>query len=122
MLFSCSDATDIVQAGELNDARLFTSVSNIQLFLNETYDRLGIENELMASSLLTDEVAMGNSLVSNDTQRFFVLTTNGFAANIWLTHYNTINYCNRLIRGAALYTPTAAETAQYNSILAQQEH
>lgn len=119
MLFSCSDATDILQPGELNDARLFTSINNIELFLTETYDRLSTENEIMASSLLTDEVAMGNSLVSNDTQRFFVLTTNGFAANIWLSHYNTINYCNRLIRGAALYTPTAAETPRYNSILAQ---
>ena len=119
MLFSCTDATDIVQAGELNDARLFSSVNNIQLFLNETYDRLGTENEILVSSLLTDEVAMGNSLISNDTQRFFVLTTNGFAANIWLSHYNTINYCNRLIRGAALYTPTAAELPAYNSILAQ---
>lgn len=119
MLFSCSDATDILQPGELNDARLFTSINNIELFLTETYDRLGTENEIMASSLLTDEVAMGNSLVSNDTQRFFVLTTNGFAANIWLSHYNTINYCNRLIRGAALYTPTAAETPKYKSILAQ---
>lgn len=119
MLFSCTDATDIVQAGELNDARLFTSIGNIQLFLSETYDRLGTENEILASSLLTDEVAMGNSLVSNDTQRFFVLTTNGFADAIWFSHYNTINYCNRLIRGAGLYTPTAAETPQYNSILAQ---
>ncbi|MBB1194475.1 RagB/SusD family nutrient uptake outer membrane protein [Flavobacterium sp. SOK18b] len=119
VFFSCSDATDIVQAGELNDARLFTSVNNIQLFLNETYDRLGTENEILVSSLLTDEVAIGSGLVSNETQRFFLLTTNGFAANIWNSHYNTINYCNRLLRGAALYTPKASETAQYNSILAQ---
>jgi hypothetical protein len=119
MLFSCNDATEITQAGELNDARLFTSLANIQLFLNETYDRLGTENEILVSSLLTDEVAIGSGLVSNETQRFFLLTTNGFAAGIWNSHYNTINYCNRLLRGAALYTPTAAELPKYNSIIAQ---
>jgi hypothetical protein len=119
MFFSCTDATEITQAGELNDARLFTSIGNIQLFLNETYDRLGTENEILVSSLLTDEVAIGSGLVSNDTQRFFVLTTNGSAAAIWNSHYNTINYCNRLLRGAALYTPAASELPAYNNILAQ---
>jgi hypothetical protein len=31
LLFSCNDATDIIQKGELNDARLFTNVDNAQL-------------------------------------------------------------------------------------------
>jgi hypothetical protein len=118
-LFSCNDALEIVQKGELNDAALFTSVANMQLFLNETYDRINTENDIQVSSLLTDEVAIGSGLTVNDTQRFFMVSTNGFAANIWNTHYNLINYCNRLIRGAELYTPTAAELPQYNSIIAQ---
>ena len=31
ILFSCNDATEIVQEGELNDQRLFTNVDNIFL-------------------------------------------------------------------------------------------
>jgi hypothetical protein len=119
MLLSCNDALEITQKGELNDAALFTSINNMQLFLNEVYDRANTENEILVSSLLTDEVAIGNSLTVNDTQRFFMVTTNGFAANIWNTQYNLINYTNRLIRGAALYTPTAAEAPAYRSIIAQ---
>ncbi len=119
ILFSCTDATDITQKGELNDARLFTNVANMQLFLNETYDRLGTETQLWAASKLTDEVAMGSAQVVSDTQRFFMLTTNGDAANIWNTQYNLINYCNRTIRGGSFFTPPAADLPAYNSILAQ---
>jgi hypothetical protein len=120
LLFSCNDATDIVQKGELNDARTFTNVANMQLFLNETYDRLATENEIMVSSQLSDEVAIAGGLTVNDLQRFFVVTTDGNAAAIWNTHYNLINYCNRVIRGATYFTPTSpADIAQYNSILAQ---
>jgi hypothetical protein len=119
LLFSCNDATEIVQEGELNDAALFKDVVNMQLFLNETYDKLAIENDILVSSLLSDEVAIGGSLTVNDTQRFFVVSTDGYADAIWATHYNLINYCNRVIRGATFFTPPAADVAQYNSILAQ---
>ena len=120
LLFSCNDATDITQKGELNDARTFTNVGNMQLFLNETYDRIAIENDIFISSQLSDELAIASGLTVNDTHRFFVTTTNGGAAAIWNTHYNLINYCNRVIRGATYFTPTTTvEIAQYNSILAQ---
>ncbi len=116
---SCDDALEIVQSGELNDEALFTSVANMKLFLNEVYDRANPESDLMVSSLLTDEVAIASGLTVNDTQRFFVVTTDGNAAAVWNNHYNLINYCNRLIRGAALFSPSASETAEYNSVLAQ---
>lgn len=116
---SCDDSLEIVQAGELNDATLFTSVPNMKLFLNEVYDRANPEADLVVSSLLTDEVAIANGLTVNDTQRFFVVTTDGNAAAIWNNHYNLINYCNRLIRGASLFSPPAADTAEYNSVIAQ---
>lgn len=119
LLFSCNDATDIIQPGELNDARLFTNVANMQLFLNETYDRLATENDIVLSSQLSDEIAIAGGLTVNDTQRFFVTTTNGEAQAIWATHYGLINYCNRVIRGATYFTPPAADVATYNSILAQ---
>lgn len=120
MLFSCNDATDIIQKGELNDARLFTNVANLQLFMNETYDRLNLETDIMISSKLSDEVAIASGLTVDDTQRFFVTSTNSEADAIWSSHYQLINYCNRIIRGASFFTPTTpADIAQYNSIVAQ---
>lgn len=118
-LASCEDSIEIVQKGELNDATLFKSVGNMQLFLNEVYDRAASENDLMIASMLSDEVAIAGGLTSNDTQRFFVVSTNGNAAAIWNSHYQLINYCNRVINGATLFTPPASDVAQYNSILAQ---
>jgi starch-binding outer membrane protein, SusD/RagB family len=118
-LFSCEDAIEIVQDGELNDQALFKNVANLQLFMNEVYDRAATENDLITSSLLTDEVAIAAGLTTNDTQRFFMVSTNGNAAAIWNSHYQLINYCNRVIRGATFFTPSASELPQYNSILAQ---
>jgi hypothetical protein len=119
MLLSCNDALDIVQKGELDDATLFTSVANMQLFLNEVYDKASTEDDIMVSSLLSDEVAIGPGLTYNDTQKFTIFTNNSYSSSIWNNHYNLINYCNRLIGGAALFTPTAAELPAYNSMLAQ---
>ena len=116
---SCSDATDIVQDGELNDERLFTNVENMQLFLEATYARLSTQTDIMATSLLTDEVGLGSAGFSSETFRFNIFTTNGFAESIWNQNYSAINYANRLIRGAALFTPPAEDEAAYNNILAQ---
>jgi hypothetical protein len=116
---SCNDSYEIVQRGELNDAAVFTSMANLQQFLNEVYDRAATENDLVTSSLLTDEAAIASGLTTNDTQRFFVVSTNGNAAAIWNAHYGLINYSNRLIRGASYYSPTAAELPAYNSMIAQ---
>jgi len=118
-VFSCGDGIDIVQPGELNDERLFTNVENMQLFLNEVYDQLTIQNDIRLSSILTDEVGLGDAGFSNETLRFFIVPTNGFAAAMWNQHNRAINFSNRLIRGAALFTPPAEDLDQYNNILAQ---
>lgn len=118
-MFSCGDALEIVQDGELNDAALFTNTANLQLFLNETYDQVTIQNDIQVASRLTDEVGLGSAGFSNETLRFFVVSTNGFAAAIWNQHYRAINYSNRLLRGATLFTPAPGTEAEYNSIIAQ---
>jgi|688.fasta_scaffold59752_2 hypothetical protein len=118
-LYSCDDALEITQDGELNDKTLFQSVANMQLFLNETYDRVSVQSDILVSSLLTDEVGLGSAGFSNDTHRFFIFSTNGFASSIWNQHYQAINYANRLIRGAQNVTPAPSEVAAYNNILAQ---
>ena len=118
-LYSCDDALDITQDGELNDKTLFQSVANMQLFLNETYDRVSTQNDILVSSLLTDEVGLGSAGFSNETHRFFIFSTNGYASSIWNQHYQAINYANRLIRGAENVTPAPSEVAAYNNIIAQ---
>lgn len=119
IITSCEDATDIVQDGELNDEALFTSVDNMQLVLNEVYDQVSTLNDLFVSSLLTDEVAVGDAGFPSETHNFQIFSTNGFANTIWLTHYRAINRANRLIEGAELFTPEESRVEEYNNILAQ---
>lgn len=117
---SCEKSLDIIQDGELNDTTLFTNVSNMQQFLNAAYARVSIQTDIITSSILTDEVALGSAGFPNQTHNFNVFSTNGFAAGIWNQHYSAINYMNRLIRGAQNVNPTSAtDIATYNNILAQ---
>lgn len=123
-LSSCDDAIDIAQDGEITDAKTFTSTSQMNLFLNETYDRLmgstNASNEIGLSSILTDEVGIGRGSSPTDIYRFTVNTNNTYSTQIWIDYYTVINYCNRLIRGSALVVPTSSnDQIVYNDILAQ---
>ncbi len=118
-IYSCNDAIDIVQDGELNNDALYTSVENMQLVLNDVYGQMSTTNELLLSSILTDEVGLGEAGFPGDTHSFQIFSTNGSANAIWFQKYQAINRANRLIEGAALYTPNDAEVDEYNNILAQ---
>jgi len=117
--YSCNDALEIEQKGELNNQALFTSVANMQLVLNEVYDQMSTMSELEVSSVLTDEVALADAGFPNDTHSYQIFTTNPFALTIWAQKYTAINRANRLIEGAALFTPNEEDVTEYNNILAQ---
>ena len=119
--FSCEDAYKIVQDGEFGQAATFRTLADMQLFLNETYDKAGTETEIGFTSIFTDETGIGsqNAGQNADLYRFAVTNQEGNASAIWLNHYILINYTNRFLRGAALITPTATELPQYNSMIAE---
>lgn len=116
---SCEESLNIVQDGELNDETLFTNVSNMQQYLNRAYSSVSIQNDIITSSILTDEVALGSAGFPNQTHNFNVFSTNGFASEIWNQHYAGINYMNRVIRGSQNFTPPATDIVAYNNIIAQ---
>lgn len=122
---SCEDATNIIQDGEVGDVETFTSTGQMRAFLLEAYDRIdagtNASNGVAVSSILTDEVGIGRGgSATGDFYRFVVNLSNGYSSQIWLDNYTVINYCNRLIRGAALVTPVdAADQLAYNDIIAQ---
>lgn len=118
---SCEDAYDIVQDGEFNQAAAFRTVADMQLHLNEVYDRADNINEVAITAYMTDEIGMGNQNAgqNRDVYAFGLNNQDTFADAIWLNHYNLILQANRLLRGSALVTPAASEVATYNSIIAQ---
>lgn len=121
VLFSCEDATDITQPGEFDETATFQTVDDMASFLNGTYSTLTVTNEIGFTSIFTDEVGFGpaNSGQNIDLYKYFLTNNDGNASAMWLSHYTTINYTNRLMRGAANITPSAADLPRYNSIIAE---
>ncbi|QRA43770.1 RagB/SusD family nutrient uptake outer membrane protein [Chryseobacterium cucumeris] len=121
-LNSCKDAIDIEQPGLLDDATLFTSVSNLNDYLvGSVYANMDTNNDIYFSAVFTDEVkpGAGSGGQEYEIHRYFIDPTTGLTTGIWAQHYLVINRVNRLLAGAAQVTPAAGEVAQYNSILAQ---
>jgi hypothetical protein len=121
-LFSCEDATDIIQPGEFGEAATFQSVDDMDRFLHgDVYSSVSMRPEVGFTSIFTDEVGIGSSNAGQnlDLYKFFLTNNDGFADQIWAANYLTVNRVARLIRGAQRINPTADEQARYNSIIAE---
>jgi len=121
-LSSCNDALDIIQDGEMPADLTFQTTADLDKYLNgAVYASLDNSNEIFLSAQFTDELGVGpqNSELQLNAHQFYLDVTNGFAAGIWLSNYGTINRVNRLLDGAKRITPSTAEVASYNNIIAQ---
>lgn len=121
-LTSCQDAIEIEQPGQLDDDAIFTNVANLNSFLlGSVYSSMETGNDIYFTAVFTDEVKPGSGSGGQEFQlhRHFLDASDGVPGGIWANHYRLINRVNRLIAGAALFTPTTSEQAQYNSIIAQ---
>lgn len=124
LIFSCEDAIDIVQPGELYPDVAFQTVSDLEKGLNAVYGTAGEETEIDLASIYTDEVrigaANGGQGLINDAEYSFKMTTgSGYAAGIWSENYALINFATRVIEGAKNVVPAAGEEAQYANVVAQ---
>ncbi len=126
LAYSCNDATDIVQDGELGDNITFQTVDDLNQYLNgSVYKSLNNSSQITFTSIFTDEVGIGdqNGGQALELHRFFLNPSEGYAASIWGSEYLVINRVNRLLEAAAKITPIVNdeldETAQYNNIIAQ---
>lgn len=123
-LFSCQDAIDIVQPGELYPENAFQTVEDLQQGLVGVYGVVPGETEIAFSSVWTDEVRIGvgnggQGLISGE-YAFVMNPTTDEADVIWRSYYFLINFANRIISAAENVTPaTEAEQMQYDNIIAQ---
>lgn len=124
LIFSCEDAIDIVQPGELYPEVAFQTVDDLEKGINAVYNAAGEENEIAFSSIFTDEIriglANGGQGLINDAEYSFKLNTNsGYAAGIWGDNYSLINFATRVIEGAKNIVPAEGQEAKYKNIIAQ---
>lgn len=122
LVFSCKDAIEIVQEGELNDQTTFKTVTDLNNYLlGSVYTSVDNSSQIKFSSVFTDEIgiAPGNSGWDFGLHRYILDATDAYASSIWINNYTVINRVNRLLKAASTIVPSAADQAKYNSILAE---
>ena len=128
-LFSCSDATDIVQINELNEEAAYQSIADLQSGLNGAYAAYGPDfgsngggDALFFNTIFTDNAKKGldSNGQGNQLYSFIMQPGTGVALTIWSNRYSTINYVNRVLRAMSNVTPADdAETTEKNHIKGQ---
>jgi hypothetical protein len=121
-LYSCQDAIQIVQDGEITEQVAFQKVSDLRSFLyGNVYTSFDTTNEIKLTSVFTDEIGItpGNSGWSFAEHRYIINTGTEEVEGIWTNSYLLINRVNRLLKAAEGITPSSNELPEYNSILAE---
>lgn len=125
-LFSCNDAIDITQPGELTEDRAFQTIADLESGLSGVYAQFSYENAVGFSSIFTDEVkiglANGGQGLSDGGYSFILNPNSGDAASIWNANYGMLNSANRIIRASefVVYDETnPAEVESFNNLIGQ---
>lgn len=121
-LNSCRDATEIIQDGEITSDVYFSSVSNLNNFLQgAVYGNLDSSRGVFISSILTDELKLDRASGGQyrDEYRYNLDGSTAIVGTFWLQNYNVILNVNRLLEGATKITPSSSEVSEYNTILAE---
>ncbi|MFN3908410.1 MAG: RagB/SusD family nutrient uptake outer membrane protein [Flavobacterium sp.] len=117
MIVSCE--TDLTPRDTLTPDAAYIDIRNLQLGLNGVYRSYDLSGVITFNSIFTDETKIGRDSGGQQRTLYEMNVTAGTnGAGIWSGAYSTINRANRIIEAAAKITPTGAERAQYDKILA----
>lgn len=125
MVSSCSDAYDIKQKGEVNDAYdAFRTPQDIARGINAIYTSIPASTEINLGSIFTDEVAIGlenggQGLISGE-YGFFMESGSSYASSLWGSYYTIINRINRLEEVSVnLKKANPGSSGEYDNVLAE---
>lgn len=120
-LYSCEDATDIVQPSEFGFEAAYQNAQDVKTAVYAVYGSANSRSEIQFTSQMTDECSLGSSGNNgSDTHRLQINVNNGFANSIWANNYTAILRANILFEGASLVEPTEpADIALYNEALGE---
>ena len=119
--FSCEDATDIIQPGELGSGNAFATVADLKTGIFGVYNGVNTSNEISFTAQFTDEAAVGRVGGSGGALHGYALnSTTGLASAIWVNNYGAILDANVLLEAAENIVPAnAAEQALYDEATAE---
>lgn len=113
--------TELVPNDTLVVETVYTSVGDLERGLNgvmATYNPYPIIN---FNSIFTDECKIGKDSGGQEVTKYNMQLTAAVNGNdIWIAHYRTINFANKLIAASSQITPVnASETTRMNNVLGQ---
>lgn len=103
MLFSCSDAYDIIQDNELEDPEAFTTIRHLTSGLNGAYAAYGPDfggDAILFNDLFTDNIRKGesNNGQGSEEYNFLMQPNSDMPEAVWGNRYAAINRINRVLR------------------------
>lgn len=111
MLFSCSDAYDIIQDNELPEEEAYVTVAHLRTGLNGAYGAYGPDfggDAIAFNDLFTDNIRRGGSNNGQGAEEYnFLMQPNSdMPTAVWSNRYATINRVNRVLRAYDRLFPT----------------
>ncbi|QKX03762.1 RagB/SusD family nutrient uptake outer membrane protein [Aquimarina sp. TRL1] len=123
LFWSCNDAIDIEQPGELNPGSAFNTVPNLNSNLLGLYDILDTSPEIQFNAVFTDAVAIGadngGQGLGNGEYGFRLNAGSAAPTQNWLLYHAALNSANRIIEAGNNLIPEAGEEQDLNDILGQ---
>lgn len=113
--------TELLPNDTLVVETVYTDVSDLERGLNgvmATYNPYPVIN---FNSIFTDECKIGKDSGGQEVTKYNMQLTAAVNGNdIWIAHYRTINFANKLIAASAQITPVnASEVTRKNNVLGQ---
>ena len=122
LLFTCflftscdKELLDPFTPGALTEDVAITNSKDLQKVMNATYNNLTNREDIVFSSVFTDEVGIGignGGQGINDNFIFYMDVSSFSPTQIWQTTYYTLARANRVITFAGNLTPTSAADAE----------
>ena len=126
---SCSDATDIIQDGELNESASFRNLGDVQSALNSTYSSYGPDfggngtgDAIYFNAIFTDNLKAGIASNGQGAQAYGHLVDisgNSISEFMWPNRYLTIFRSNIAIRALENLSIDVDELKEANHIKGQ---
>lgn len=120
-LFSCEDATEIIQPSEFGFDTAFQNADDVKTAVFGIYGNANRTTGIAFTSYFTDECGLGEAGNNgNESHRLQLNVNNAQASGIWTGYNSAIRNANIFFEGAALVTPAdAAEQATYDEALGE---
>jgi len=102
LLYSCDDAIDIKQPGEINNPDdVYNTLTDLDRGLNGVYATISPDSSIEFTSIFTDETALGvnngGQGINEGTYTFQLNAGTPAAESIWGSNYSLINFTNRIL-------------------------